>query len=88
MPLTDTRIKTAKPTEKVYKLYDAEGLYIEVPPSGSKRWRFLRAYVDVMGKNRYPWRYLYTVVERLAEGLEVTIPEAAELGTEIYMEIA
>lgn len=36
--------------------------------------------------NRYPWRYLYTVVERLAEGLEVTIPEAAELGTEIYME--
>lgn len=40
MPLTDTRIKTAKPTEKVYKLYDAEGLYIEVPPSGSKRWRF------------------------------------------------
>ena len=36
--------------------------------------------------NRYPWRYLYTVMERLAEGLEVTIPEAAELGTEIYME--
>ena len=34
--------------------------------------------------NRYPWRYLYTVMERLAEGLEVTIPEAAELGTEIY----
>lgn len=38
--------------------------------------------------NRYPWRYLYTVVERLAEGLEVTIPEVTELGTEIYMKIA
>ena len=40
MPLTDTRIKAAKPTDKVYKIYDAEGLYIEVPPTGSKRWRF------------------------------------------------
>lgn len=40
MPLTDTRIKAAKPTDKVYKIYDAEGLYIEVPPNGSKRWRF------------------------------------------------
>ena len=33
-------IKAAKPTDKVYKIYDAEGLYIEVPPTGSKRWRF------------------------------------------------
>ena len=32
MPLTDTRIKAAKPTDKVYKIYDADGLYIEVPP--------------------------------------------------------
>ena len=40
MPLTDTRIKAAKPTDKVYKIYDAEGLYIEVPLTGSKRWRF------------------------------------------------
>ena len=37
--------------------------------------------------NRYPWRYLYTVVERLAEGLEATIPEVAELGTEIYLTV-
>ncbi len=39
MSLTDTRIKAAKPAEKIYKIYDADGLYIEVPPSGSKRWR-------------------------------------------------
>ena len=38
--------------------------------------------------SRYPWRYLYAVVERLAEGLEATIPEAAELGTEIYRKVA
>lgn len=37
--------------------------------------------------NRYPWHYLYTVVERLAEGLEATIPEVAELGTEIYLTV-
>ena len=37
--------------------------------------------------NRYPWRYLCTVVERLAEGLEATIPEVAELGTEIYLTV-
>ena len=36
MPLTDTRIKTVKPTEKVYKIYDAEGLHIEVSPSAKK----------------------------------------------------
>ena len=44
MPLTDTRIKAAKPTDKVYKIYDAEGLYIEVPPNGSKPGHCLRAY--------------------------------------------
>ena len=38
--LTDTKIKQAKPTEKIYKLYDADGLYIEIPPKGSKRWRW------------------------------------------------
>lgn len=40
MSLSDTRVKTAKPGEKLYKIYDAEGLYIEVPTNGSKRWRF------------------------------------------------
>lgn len=40
MALTDTKIKTAKATEKTYKLYDSMGLYLEVPPTGSKRWRF------------------------------------------------
>ncbi|MGH8580600.1 MAG: tyrosine-type recombinase/integrase [Gammaproteobacteria bacterium] len=39
MPLTDTRIRNAKPTEKPYKLADGGGLYIEVKPNGSKLWR-------------------------------------------------
>jgi integrase len=38
--LTAQKIKSLKPAEKAYKVYDAEGLYIEVPPKGNKRWRF------------------------------------------------
>lgn len=39
MPLTDTRIRNAKPTRKPYKLTDSAGLHLEVRPSGSKLWR-------------------------------------------------
>ncbi len=40
MPLSDTAIRNAKPTEKPRKLADGGGLYIEVAPSGGKWWRF------------------------------------------------
>jgi hypothetical protein len=40
MALTDLKSKTAKPKDKPYKLFDAEGLYLYVPPSGRKVWRF------------------------------------------------
>ncbi|MSQ54597.1 MAG: DUF4102 domain-containing protein [Betaproteobacteria bacterium] len=39
MPLTDTRIKQAKPRAKPYKLVDGEGLFLLVNPNGSKLWR-------------------------------------------------
>lgn len=39
MPLTDTRIRNAKSSEKPYKLTDGGGLYLEVRPNGSKLWR-------------------------------------------------
>jgi integrase len=39
MPLSDTTIRTAKPTEKTQKLFDGGGLYLEVAPSGGKWWR-------------------------------------------------
>jgi integrase len=38
-PLTDMRVKNAKPKAKPYKLADGGGLYLEVTPSGSKLWR-------------------------------------------------
>lgn len=37
--LSDTKIKTLKPKEKMYRALDAERLYIEVRPSGKKVWR-------------------------------------------------
>jgi hypothetical protein len=38
--LTDTRCRTAKPTDKPYKLPDGKGLYLEVKPNGVKAWRY------------------------------------------------
>ena len=48
MPLTDIKIKNAKPgikpdgspTTKPYRITDERGLYLEVSPSGGKYWRF------------------------------------------------
>ena len=39
MPLSDMVARSAKPREKPYKLSDANGLYLEVGPRGSKLWR-------------------------------------------------
>ena len=39
MALTDMQCKTAKPKSKTYKLFDGEGLYLEIKPSGAKKWR-------------------------------------------------
>jgi integrase len=39
LPLTDTRIRAAKPARKPYKRTDSAGLCLEVRPSGSKLWR-------------------------------------------------
>ncbi len=37
--LTDTRVKTAKPQAKLYKLTDERGLHLAVYPTGSKLWQ-------------------------------------------------
>ena len=39
MPLTDTPIRTAKPSTKPVRLFDGGGLYIEISPAGGKLWR-------------------------------------------------
>ncbi|MDX9822980.1 MAG: integrase arm-type DNA-binding domain-containing protein [Syntrophales bacterium] len=40
MPLSDMRVRTAKPREKAYKLSDGDGLYLLVTEKGQKWWRF------------------------------------------------
>ena len=44
MPLTDTAIRTAKPTDKPYKLSDEKGLFLLIQPNGAKYWRLKYRY--------------------------------------------
>ena len=37
-PLTDTKVRTVKPTEKPQKLFDGGGLFLLVTPTGGKLW--------------------------------------------------
>ena len=39
MSLTDTTIRNVKPTDKPQKLFDGNGLFLFVAPSGTKSWR-------------------------------------------------
>jgi hypothetical protein len=39
-PLTDTRIRTAKPKAKAYRIPDGKGLFLWVTPVGGKLWRW------------------------------------------------
>src|SRR5271169_267180 len=40
LKLTDTAIRNVKPDKKPLRLFDGDGLYLEVSPSGGKWWRF------------------------------------------------
>ena len=44
LPLTDTKIKTAKPKDKDYKLTDGGGLYLLVTKAGGKHWKLKYRY--------------------------------------------
>ena len=55
--LTDAKIKTLKPQDKVYRILDADRLYIEVRPTGVKVWRFkfvLNGKESSMSLGEYP----------------------------------
>jgi integrase len=66
MMLKDINIRNAKPKDKLYRLFDGKGLYLEVLPSGGKYWRLKYRYA---GKEK-----------RLALGVypEVTLAVARE----------
>lgn len=46
MPLNDSKIRSAKPLPKSYKLTDAQGLYLLVSTSGSRLWYFRYRFAD------------------------------------------
>lgn len=43
--LTDTKIRNSKPAEKIYKISDGAGLFLEIRPNGIKTWRY-RYWLD------------------------------------------
>lgn len=46
MPLTDVKIRNAKPAQQPYKLFDGGGLFLLVKPNGSKLWRIKYRYLN------------------------------------------
>lgn len=44
MPLFEIKVRTAKPLNKPYKLFDAGDLFILVHPNGGKWWRYKYRY--------------------------------------------
>ena len=66
MTLKDIAVRNAQPREKMYRLFDADGLYLEILPSGGKYWRMKYRFA---GKEK-----------RLALGVypHVTLSEARE----------
>lgn len=57
MLLTDTAIRNAMPDERLQKLFDGDGLYLLIKPSGAKLWRFkyrVRGREKLLSFGAYP----------------------------------
>jgi hypothetical protein len=57
MALTDTRVRTAKPQQKPYKLGDTEGLFLFITPAGGKLWRLKYRFAGkekLLALGKYP----------------------------------
>lgn len=57
MHLTDRAVKAAQAKDKRYRIFDGDGLYLEVHPSGSKYWRMkcrIRGREAVLAFGVYP----------------------------------
>ena len=70
MPLTDTAIRAAKPSEKQQKLFDGSGLYLLLFPTGSKVWRFkyhFQGREKLISLGQYPAVSLKDAREKAAE---------------------
>lgn len=55
--LSDSKIKSAKPKEKLYRLGDSDGLCVEIKPNGKKYWRYRFQWLkktQMMSLGEYP----------------------------------
>ncbi|MCQ4260774.1 tyrosine-type recombinase/integrase [Stutzerimonas stutzeri] len=67
--LTDAHCRNAKPKEKLYRLNDQRGLYLEVKPNNVKAWRFrfaLNGKSSMFALGEYPSTSLSEARERCA----------------------
>lgn len=46
MPLSTAKLRNIKPSDKIQRLYDEKGLYLEVTPKGKTWWRFKYRFND------------------------------------------
>ncbi len=76
--LTDTQCRTARPKEKLYRLNDFNGLYLEVKPNGKKAWRYrfkLNDKSSMFALGEYPTVKLAEAREKreqVADGVSLT----------------
>jgi integrase len=71
MPLTDTRIKTAKAKNQKFSLPDSQGLRLDVTSAGGKLWRWKYRFEGkekLMAFGRYPEVSLLVARQRHSEG--------------------
>lgn len=70
MSLKDIIVRNAKPRSKKYKMFDGDGLYLEVLPTGAKYWRMKYYFVGkekVLALGVYPHITLAEARERRAQ---------------------
>ena len=86
--LTDTQIRLAKPRDRAYKIFDADGLYLQVNPQGGKWWRFKyrwegREKLLSLGRNDLSRRAgivgVGTAASRRSPAVAMTYPAEREL---------
>jgi hypothetical protein len=74
MPLSDLEIRKAKPAAKPYKLFDGEGLYVEVRPTGSKLWRlkyYFQGTEKTISFGKYPFLSIANARNRMRAAREL-----------------
>lgn len=74
--LNATKIKRLKPKEKLYRVVDSDGLYLEITPTGSKLWRARYKKPDGKSTMQSLGRYPDVSIEEARERRDELISQA------------